>query len=994
MFNPHKKLEKVPGLSKIYSVPKALSIPELSYSGQGSNLSRAPSVPVIGRKLSSESIITVNEDFCKQFPLAIDTIPRRVAKPVMLNKAASTTKLNTRPNAIKVVDQAILSNSSRKSSVLVKSKTFAKLKKRKNKVEVVTNNFYVKSPKSYDDGKILKTLVSKSLKHYKNAKKLAQKSEKSRKEAKTKLKNEVKALSIITRKENLKHFKTRTFKPKFPWGVDEKRIEKSSEKRREVNYSENFPQKSIKRLKLYKKSIASPSPEETPLKKCVHSSRPEIKSYLKHQRLSRKRSKEQEQSKKLEKESRRILQLKVIDVVSKQILEKQQKKVKKKKSPKKILKRCKPIKWIQRNLEDFSENDLGANKDLSNSESYLIDKRVRIQSEGSDYQEKFGRVEGSSGRSESSANGFGDIESPRSPGLLVLEEFKKRKQNKQEEFGKKLEIAKQKLNGFGEEREKAAIRLQAAVRGWLARKNLNKMILKFVAFDDSNSWMYKKLYPESPDSFNEEDDEVKKILGVFHMDDKDNSFSPLRFKDPPKEDFTEYSPIFKGQDLNFSDIASKTDTENKEKTMPNTQKKTILQEKLPKYDKIKETTMNLFRFIVYNQLNKLYEIPDMQKSLALEYLKNLLSTQHQKFTQEFHQILENLSNNLSLLNFRNFLKDYPDFQEILNDQFHLLDQSSESLFSHDSPEPILPHPKFISNILPCLKANIESVPLIPVYKENSLSCSFDVFSDALGEDFFELLFDSVLMILHEILFKDLVDDVFCQIIKDTIEKFIIGLVEHEVILRKQELSDGISDENLMNYTDFIFKAHGEEIFQNLKIDRREEPLEVLSCMQESEIGSGAFQEYFEEILVTQTFLETIPGDPLQVCIYKKMIFDCINEGLFPQSYQSPMPWSLDRKKPIKIESSEEVYCKIISLLLKWNTCKLGKLFSSFTALGINELTLNKLREERILAVLFQESKESDLKWINYEFEEIQLRLDISDMVLELLVEEIMESFIN
>ena len=990
MFNPHKKLEKNTKPSKINPFPKALSIPELSYSCQGSNLSRAPSVPVLGRKLSSESIITVNEDFCKQFPLAIDTIPRKVVKPVMLNKAASATKLKSRPNTVKVIDQPILSNSSRKSSVLVKSKTFAKLKKKNSKAEVVPNNLNVKSPKVYDDGKILKSLVSKSLKHYKRAKKLVQKREKSRKEAKTKLKNEVKALSIITREENLKHFKARTFKPKYPWGVDEKRIEKSSEKRREVNYSENFPQKSINRLKLYKKSIASPSPDETPLKKCTHTSRPDIKSYLKHQRLSRKRSKEQEQSKKLEKESRRMLQLKVIDVISKQILEKQQKKVKKKKSPKKILKKFKPIKWVQRNLEDFSENEIGANKDckdLSNSESYLIDKRVRIQSENSYYQERFGKVKENSETSESPANGFRNFESPKSPEILALEEFKKRKQSKQEEFGKKLEIAKQKLNGFGEEKEKAAIKLQAAVRGWLARKNLDKMILKFVAFDDSNSWMYKKMYPKSPDSFNDEDDEVKKILGVFHIDDKDNSSSPLRFKDPPKEDFTQFSPIFKGQDLNFSDIESKI--ENKEKTRPNTQKKNS-----PKHDKIKEKTINLFRFIVYNQLNSLYEICDQKKSLALEYLKNLLNAQHKNFVHNFHQTLENLSNHLNLFNFSNFLNQYPELQEILNDQSHLLKVSLESCFSHDSPEPILPHLKFINNILPCRPAYADSTPLIPVYKENSYSSSFDIFSDPSAEDFFVLLIDSVLIILYEILIKDLIDDAFCEIFKDIVEKFIHGLVQHEVILAKQEMSSGINDENLVNYTDFIFRAHGEEIFHNLKIDRREEPLDVLSCMQESEIGSGAFQEYFEEILVTHTFLETITGDPLQICIYKKMIFDSINEGLFPLSYKSQLPWSQDRPKTIKIDSSEEVYCKIIALLLRWNTCKLGKIFSSFTILGMSEQTLNKLREDRILAVLSQESKENDLKWINYEFEEIQLRLDISDMVLELLVEEIMESFIN
>jgi hypothetical protein len=179
------------------------------------------------------------------------------------------------------------------------------------------------------NGKLVKMLVSKSIKEHKKIKKAKEKKEKCKKEARARLKNEVQSLNLITREENLKNFKVKVFKPRFPWGVDEKRVERSTERKKEVENTEKVYSKPVKRLKILKKSIISFTPDFTPLKKCPHTSRPEIKTFIKKQRISRKRSREQEENQKLEKENKRVLQLKYIDIISRQILEKNQKKPKK-----------------------------------------------------------------------------------------------------------------------------------------------------------------------------------------------------------------------------------------------------------------------------------------------------------------------------------------------------------------------------------------------------------------------------------------------------------------------------------------------------------------------------------------------------------------------------------------------------------------------------------------------------------------------------------------
>jgi hypothetical protein len=54
---------------------------------------------------------------------------------------------------------------------------------------------------------------------------------------------------------------------------------------------------------------------------------------------------------------------------------------------------------------------------------------------------------------------------------------------------------------------------------------------------------------------------------------------------------------------------------------------------------------------------------------------------------------------------------------------------------------------------------------------------------------------------------------------------------------------------------------------------------------------------------------------------------------------------------------------------------------------LDEDKLNLLREERLALVLASEIEENEILWTDYEYEETQAKLDIADMILEVLAEE-------
>ena len=51
---------------------------------------------------------------------------------------------------------------------------------------------------------------------------------------------------------------------------------------------------------------------------------------------------------------------------------------------------------------------------------------------------------------------------------------------------------------------------------------------------------------------------------------------------------------------------------------------------------------------------------------------------------------------------------------------------------------------------------------------------------------------------------------------------------------------------------------------------------------------------------------------------------------------------------------------------------------------------SEIREKKLVALLGREMIETEPRWLNYEFEQAQVKMDLSDNILEILVTECIE----
>lgn len=136
-------------------------------------------------------------------------------------------------------------------------------------------------------------------------------------------------------------------------------------------------------------------------------------------------------------------------------------------------------------------------------------------------------------------------------------------------------------------------------------------------------------------------------------------------------------------------------------------------------------------------------------------------------------------------------------------------------------------------------------------------------------------------------------------------------------------------------------------------------------------------------------------------IQNKAIFDGINEALDifrPHGKKGePLPWTgkgafiVDYTKT-EVESSQILAC-VMNTLLDWNSFKIGPLpwKEFYNKEKFDEDKFAEYREKKLATILaYDVEKEDKEKWLDYETEESQTKLDLADIVLDTLVEEIVE----
>ena len=79
-----------------------------------------------------------------------------------------------------------------------------------------------------------------------------------------------------------------------------------------------------------------------------------------------------------------------------------------------------------------------------------------------------------------------------------------------------------------------------------------------------------------------------------------------------------------------------------------------------------------------------------------------------------------------------------------------------------------------------------------------------------------------------------------------------------------------------------------------------------------------------------------------------------------------------------------------TIFFKWGTTQSGTMPSYEYIINqiFDEELFAEVREKRLATLLSHEVHETENKWLGYDFEEAQVKIDITDMILEDMIEEI------
>ena len=120
----------------------------------------------------------------------------------------------------------------------------------------------------------------------------------------------------------------------------------------------------------------------------------------------------------------------------------------------------------------------------------------------------------------------------------------------------------------------------------------------------------------------------------------------------------------------------------------------------------------------------------------------------------------------------------------------------------------------------------------------------------------------------------------------------------------------------------------------------------------------------------------------------------MNESLDKLIWRIELPWS-NQKKPRKTyQNVAEIQGAVEDRILTINKIKAGRIVYESAGDVKSEQAMIQQREQGVVKILTHEIQENEANWCNYEHEEVQAKLDLADMVLELAIEEIIEIINN
>lgn len=227
-------------------------------------------------------------------------------------------------------------------------------------------------------------------------------------------------------------------------------------------------------------------------------------------------------------------------------------------------------------------------------------------------------------------------------------------------------------------------------------------------------------------------------------------------------------------------------------------------------------------------------------------------------------------------------------------------------------------------------------------------------------------------------------------------------VENEVSESRRLLSKEVTlkfAEKVLNVLDWA------KISSILKVPLEKDPLVELDKIQDLQIGTFTQNEIYKFDLIVQSdeiskleifdcFSEYRDMETIKIeKIYTRMVVECINYLL--QQFRpfgikgKPLPWDFKACALAKVDRRlEDLAGKVLMDFCKLNDCGIGKQEEIEVSEFRDENEILKYKERQLDRVIYEEVFGEEEKWLDYGFEEAQVKIDLADVILYELVTEV------
>ena len=196
-----------------------------------------------------------------------------------------------------------------------------------------------------------------------------------------------------------------------------------------------------------------------------------------------------------------------------------------------------------------------------------------------------------------------------------------------------------------------------------------------------------------------------------------------------------------------------------------------------------------------------------------------------------------------------------------------------------------------------------------------------------------------------------------------------------------------------------------KILSHLKAPLEKDPLAELDKIQDLQIGTFTQNEFWKFDMLVESdevnkleifdcFSEYRDQETFKIeKIFRRMILECINFIL--QQFRpfgikgKPLPWEIRKTGIRKNDSSwKEIIGKVLQDFKSLNDFCIGKHEEIDTLVFNDENAILKYKERQLDKVIYNEIFAEEEKWLDYSFEEAQVKIDLADVILYELVTEV------